>query len=99
MRSGIGIKPINLGVQDFGKLREEDCFLIDKTEFIREWWESRDDVTLITRPRRFGKILNMSMMNCFFPINMQAGMICLRICLYGHMKNIGSFRECILLFI
>ena len=45
---------------------DEDCFLIDKTEFIREWWESRDDVTLITRPRRFGKTLNMSMMNCFF---------------------------------
>ena len=66
MRSGIGIKPINLGVQDFVKLREEDCFLVDKTEFIREWWESRDDVTLITRPRRFGKTLNMSMMNCFF---------------------------------
>ena len=58
MRSGIGIKPINLGVQDFVKLREEDCFLIDKTEFIREYWEGRDDVTLITRPRRFGKTLN-----------------------------------------
>ena len=58
MRSGIGIKPINPGVQDFIKLREGDSFLIDKTEFIREKWESRDDVTLITIPRRFGKTLN-----------------------------------------
>lgn len=47
-------------------LEQTSCFLIDKTEFVREWWESRDDVTLITRPRRFGKTLNMSMLECFF---------------------------------
>ena len=39
---------------------------MDKTSFIKEWWDSKDDVTLITRPRRFGKTLNMSMLNCFF---------------------------------
>ena len=50
----------------FGRLRENNCFYIDKTGFIREWWDSQDDVTLITRPRRFGKTLNMSMLDYFF---------------------------------
>lgn len=59
-------KNIAIGIQDFEKLRKNDCFYIDKTAFIREWWDSNDDVTLITRPRRFGKTLNMSMVNCFF---------------------------------
>ncbi len=57
---------VNIGVQRFDKLREEDSFYIDKTGFIREWWETGSDVTLITRPRRFGKTLNMSMTECFF---------------------------------
>lgn len=59
-------KVISIGKQDFAWLRENDCFYVDKTNMIREWWESKDDVTLITRPRRFGKTLNMSMLNCFF---------------------------------
>ena len=59
-------KTISIGQQDFEKLRVEDCFYVDKTSFIREWWDSKDSVTLITRPRRFGKTLNMSMLNCFF---------------------------------
>ena len=53
---------VGIGIQDFEKIISENLFYIDKTEFIREWWESRDSVTLITRPRRFGKTLNMSMM-------------------------------------
>lgn len=57
---------ISIGKQDFASLRENDYFYIDKTDFIRQWWESADDITLITRPRRFGKTLNMSMLNCFF---------------------------------
>ncbi len=57
---------VAIGVQDFEKLREGENFYIDKTHFIKEWWENADDVTLITRPRRFGKTLNMSMMECFF---------------------------------
>ena len=59
-------KTISIGAQDFAKLREQNCFYIDKTSFIREWWQNRDDVTLITRPRRFGKTLNMRMLECFF---------------------------------
>ena len=58
--------PISIGTQDFEKLRLSGSFYIDKTDFIREWWERQDDVTLITRPRRFGKTLNLSMMECFF---------------------------------
>ena len=59
-------KTIAIGVQDFESLRTEDAFYIDKTAFIREWWDNKDAVTLITRPRRFGKTLNLSMLNCFF---------------------------------
>ncbi len=57
---------ISIGKQDFADMRVNKYFLIDKTAFIKEWWDSGDDVTLITRPRRFGKTLNMSMLNCFF---------------------------------
>ena len=57
---------ISIGKQDFLYLRENNYFYIYKTDFIRQWWESADDITLITRPRRFGKTLNMSMLNYFF---------------------------------
>lgn len=53
-------------------LRERNAFYVDKTELIRIWWEDQDDITLITRPRRFGKTLNMSTLNCFFHCSMQA---------------------------
>ena len=59
-------KVIGIGKQSFSSLREKNYFFIDKTNFIKEWWEKGDDITLITRPRRFGKTLNMSMMECFF---------------------------------
>ena len=62
-------RKIGIGIQNFEKLREKDCFYVDKTSFIQEWWESNDDVTLITRPRRFGKTLNMSMVEAFFSLN------------------------------
>ena len=66
------VREVSVGIQDFAKLRENELFYIDKTSFIREWWDSHDDVTLITRPRRFGKTLNMSMLNYFFS-NQYAG--------------------------
>ena len=59
---------IAIGIQSFDKLREAKAFYIDKTLFIKEWWEKKDDVTLITRPRRFGKTLNMSMIEQFFSV-------------------------------
>lgn len=61
-------RKVSIGIQDFCKLREAGCFYVDKTDFIREWWEKNDDVTLITRPRRFGKTLTMSMLECFFSV-------------------------------
>ncbi len=61
-----------LGYQNFEEVRTGHIFYIDKTHFIREWWEYADKVTLITRPRRFGKTLNMSMVECFFS-NQYAG--------------------------
>ena len=59
-------RTVAIGMQDFEKIIREACFYIDKTEFIRQWWESRDEVTLLARPRRFGKTLNMSMLEIFF---------------------------------
>ncbi|MCM1497468.1 MAG: ATP-binding protein, partial [Clostridium sp.] len=59
-------RTVAIGVQDFEKLIQGDCFYIDKTMFIKNWWESTDEVTLITRPRRFGKTLTMSMLERFF---------------------------------
>ena len=60
---------VGIGIQDFMKLRENQNFYIDKTLFIKEWWESGDDVTLLTRPRRFGKTMNMSMLEKFFSVD------------------------------
>ena len=59
-------REISIGNQDFKTIIENNYFYMDKTMFIKEWWESGDIVTLITRPRRFGKTLNMSMVNYFF---------------------------------
>ena len=62
-------RTVGIGIQSFDKVRENQYFYIDKTSFIKEWWESGDDVTLITRPRRFGKTLNMSMVEEFFSVD------------------------------
>ena len=62
-------RTISIGRQDFERIRTSDNFYIDKTDFIRQWWEADDDVTLITRPRRFGKTLNMSMVEQFFSVD------------------------------
>ena len=61
-------RTIGIGHQDFGELIKNDYFYIDKTSFIKEWWENGDVVTLITRPRRFGKTLTMSMVEQFFSV-------------------------------
>ncbi len=55
-----------IGLQSFEEIRRKNIFYVDKTDFIREWWENEDSVTLITRPRRFGKTLNLNMVECFF---------------------------------
>ena len=62
-------RTVAIGLQDFGDLIQKGYFYIDKTSFIKEWWENGDSVTLIARPRRFGKTLNMSMVEQFFSIS------------------------------
>ncbi len=59
-------RTVSIGAQNFADVRERGYFLVDKTGFIREWWSGADPVTLVCRPRRFGKTLNMSMVECFF---------------------------------
>lgn len=62
-------RTVAIGIQNFGDLIQKNYFYIDKTSFLKEWWDSGDSVTLITRPRRFGKTLNMSMTEQFFSVN------------------------------
>lgn len=59
---------VAIGIQNFSEIIEKNYFYVDKTAFIKEWWDSGDSVTLITRPRRFGKTLNMSMVEQFFSL-------------------------------
>jgi len=61
-------RTVAIGIQNYADIRVNDYFYIDKTGFIKEWWESGDSVTLITRPRRFGKTLAMSMTEQFFSV-------------------------------
>ena len=60
------VRTVAIGVQDFETIIINDYFYVDKTDFIKEWWENGDSVTLLSRPRRFGKTLNMSMLEAFF---------------------------------
>ncbi len=61
-------RTVGIGLQSFEVIRENNCFYVDKTKFIKEWWENKDSVTLIARPRRFGKTLTMSMTEQFFSV-------------------------------
>lgn len=62
-------RTVGIGHQDFGQIITNNNFYIDKTSFIKEWWEYNDAVTLIARPRRFGKTLNLNMTEYFFSVN------------------------------
>ena len=59
---------VAIGIQNFEDIIKKNYFYVDKTAFIKEWWDSGDSVTLITRPRRFGKTLTMSMVEQFFSV-------------------------------
>lgn len=61
-------RTVGIGHQDFEKIRKSNIFYVDKTNFIKEWWEAEDAVTLIARPRRFGKTLNLNMLEKFFSL-------------------------------
>ena len=75
-------KTVGIGHQDFAQLVESNCFYIDKTRFIQEWWDNKDVVTLITRPRRFCKTMNKSKLE-----------ICLNGCPFGKKNGIVNCRE------
>ena len=62
------MKKIPTGIKSFSKLREENYYFVDKTLMIKDFLERGSEVTLVTRPRRFGKTINMSMMSEFFDI-------------------------------
>ena len=62
-------RTVGIGHQDFEQMITTENFYIDKTMFIKEWWENNDAVTLITRPRRFGKTLNLDMTEHFFSVS------------------------------
>ncbi len=62
-------RTVAIGIQQFDDIIEKNYFYVDKTSFIKEWWDSGDSVTLINRPRRFGKTLNMSMLELFFSVD------------------------------
>ena len=68
MKGTVMARVVGEGRQDFGEMIAENSFYIDKTSFIREWWKSGKDVTLITRLRRFGKILTINMTECICSI-------------------------------
>lgn len=61
-------RTVAAGEQSFEEVRINNCFYVDKTEFIREWWNGRKPVILITRPRRFGKTFTLDMIEMFFSI-------------------------------
>ena len=61
-------RQVAIGIQSFNEIIENNYFYVDKTSFIKEWWSNGDKVTLITRPRRFGKTLTMSMVEQFFSV-------------------------------
>ena len=93
------VRNSSAGVSDYEEIITGDILYIDKTNFISEWRESKDKVTLITRPRRFGKTLNMSTVECFFPTDMQGAATCLKASTCGNQNrktaniNTESFRE------
>lgn len=59
-------KPLPIGISDFKKLITNGCYYVDKTPMIKDILDNKSETVLFTRPRRFGKTLNMSMLRCFF---------------------------------
>lgn len=86
-------RTVAIGIQDFEQIIKDDYFYVYKTDFIWEWWESGDSVTLIARPRRLGKTLNMSMLEEFFSLKYVDRGDRLKDCLSERMKSIENCRS------
>ena len=86
-------RTVGIGHQEFGQLIRSDCFYIDKSGFIKEWWENNDIVTLIARPRRFGKTLNLSMVEHFFSVDYaDGGELFKRLSIWREKSSDGDYR-------
>ena len=93
------IAGIPVGTSDFAEIRQEKFYYIDKTTLIEELLKTRGTkATLITRPRRFGKTLNMNMLECFFSMKYKGRGICSTDWPSGNTRDTGSCRESILSF-
>lgn len=80
------LRPIAIGRQNFADIIEKNCFYVDKTSFIKEWWEDNNDITVILRPRRFGKTLAMSMIYHFFSLNYSQSNLFKNLNIWEHNK-------------
>ena len=69
-----GKKKLPIGIDIFEKLDREEFYYVDKTGMIEDLLQNRSEVNLFTRPRRFGKSLNMSMLKAFFEIDGDPGL-------------------------
>lgn len=69
MRNGSQKKKLPIGIENFEEIRTKGFYYVDKTGLIKELLENWGKVTLFTRPRRFGKSLNMSMLKSFFELD------------------------------
>lgn len=103
VRNVVGmVRVVFMGTQDFEKLTTENYFYIDKTQFIKEWWENKDAVTLITQPRYFGKMLNLNMLERFFSIKYwEKGEILGKLCILAeekYRKSQGTYSVIFLYF-
>ena len=86
---------ISIGIQNFEQVISNQYFYVDKTGFIKEWWENGDIVTLITRPRRFGKTLAMDIVKRFFSVEYSGQRDIfkgLSVCLSGVRRSIVFIR-------
>jgi len=83
---------IALGEQSFYVIRDKKCFYIDKTYFIKDWWNSNEKVTLIARPRRFGKTLTLDTVKTFFLLNSRIVQISLEGSVSGGAKNLERYK-------
>ncbi len=88
-------RAVAVGAQYFDEIRDENCFYIDKTNFIKEWWENKAKVTLITRPRRFGKTLTMSTIDYFFLSSIKIRLLYSTVFPFGRMRNIEIYKALI----
>lgn len=90
--------PLPIGVSDF-RLAQAEYYYVDKTMLIKDFIDERPMVTLFTRPRRFGKTLNMDMLRTFFEKTEQIHRYIFRIRKYGHaVRNTGRIRASTRLF-